>query len=75
MKLIEANILSFVLLSYLPYPYKSNFVKKFSSSVRIHESILISSFMIHLQRSVKFWKHIKNEQLILILNYRNIVDL
>ena len=60
MKLIEANIiLSFALLSYLPSPYRSNFVKDFSSSVRIHESILMSSFMRHLRRSVKFWQCIK----------------
>lgn len=72
MKLIDANImLLFVLLPYLssPYksssvkdfsssltPYKSNFVKDFPSSVRIHKSILMSSVMKNLQRSVKFWQ-------------------
>ena len=60
MKVIEANIiLSFALLSYLPSPYRSNFMKDFSSSVRIHESILMSSFMRHLRRTVKFWQCIK----------------
>ena len=60
MKLIETNIiLLFVLLSYLPSPYKSNFVKDFSSNVRIHESILMSSCMRHLRRSVKFWQRRK----------------
>ena len=51
MKLIETNIiLLFVLLSYLPSPYRSNFVKDFSSSVRTHELILMSLFMRHLQK-------------------------
>ena len=60
MKLIEANIiLLFVLQSYLSSPYRSNFVRDFSSSVRIHESILMSSFMRHLRRSVKFWQRRK----------------
>ena len=55
--LIEANIiLLFVLLSYLPSPYKSNFIKDFSSSVRIHESVLMSSFMKHVRKCVKFWQ-------------------
>ena len=55
--LIEANIiLLFVLLSYLPSPYRSNFVKDFLSSVRIPESILVSSFKRHLRSSVKFWQ-------------------
>ena len=63
MKLIEANIiLLFVLLSYLPSPYRTNFVKDFLSSARKHESILTSSFMRHLQRSVKFWQCRKNLQ-------------
>ena len=47
-------MLLFVLLSYLPSPYRSNFVKDFWSSVRIHESVLTSSFIRHLGRSVKF---------------------
>ena len=48
MILIEANvILSFVLLSYLSSPYRSNFVKDFSSGVRIHELLSINSFMRH----------------------------
>ena len=60
MKLIEANIiLLFVLQSYLSSPYRSNFMKDFSSSVRTHESILMSSFMRHLQRSMKFWQRRK----------------
>ena len=60
MKFIEANIiLLFVLLSYLPSPYRSNFVRDFPSSLRIHESILMSSFMRHLRRSVKFCQRIK----------------
>ena len=60
MNLIEGNIiLVLVLLSYLPSPYRSNFLKKFSCSVRIHESILMSLFMRHLQRSVKFWQRRK----------------
>ena len=41
MKLTEANIvLLFVLLS----PHRSNFAKDFSSNVRIHESIFLTSF-------------------------------
>ena len=32
-------------MSYLPSLYRSNFVKDFSSSVRIHESVLMSSFI------------------------------
>ena len=60
MKLIEANIiLLFVLQSYLSSPYRSNFMRDFSSSVRMHKSFLMSSFMKHLQRSVKFWRHRK----------------
>ena len=56
MKLIEANIiLLFVFLSYLTSPYRSIFVKDFSSSVRIHESVLMSSFIRYFRRSVKFW--------------------
>ena len=52
MKLTEANIvLLFVLLS----PHRSNFAKDFSSNVRIHESIFLTSFMRRLQRCVKFW--------------------
>ena len=61
MNLIEANIILFyVLLSYLSSPYGSNFVRDFSSIVRIHESVLMSSFMRHLQRSVKFWQRRKS---------------
>ena len=46
MKLTEANIiLVFVLLPYLPSPYRSNFVKEFSSSVRIHELINFNEFI------------------------------
>ena len=60
MKLIKANIIFlFVLLSYLPSLYRSNFAKDFSSSVRIHESILMSAFLSLLKRSVKFWKRRK----------------
>ena len=60
MNLMEANIiLLFILLSYLLSPYRSNFVKDFSSSVRKHESVLRSSFMRPLQRFVKFWQHRK----------------
>ena len=56
----EANIiLLYVLMSYLPSLYRSNFVKDFSSSVRVHESILMSSFMRHLKRSVKLWQRRK----------------
>ena len=55
MNLIEGNIiLVLVLLSYIPSSCRSNFLKKFSCSVTIHESILMSLFMRHLQRSVKF---------------------
>ena len=62
MKLIEANfILLFVLQSYLSSPYRSNFLRDFSSNLRIHESILMSSLMRHLRRSVKFWQRRKNE--------------
>ena len=46
----------FVLLSYISSPHRCNFVKDFSTSVRIHESILMSSFTRHLRRSVKFWQ-------------------
>ena len=50
MKLTEANtILLFVLLPYLLSPYRSDFVKDFSSSVRMHELFLMSSFMRHLR--------------------------
>ena len=60
MKLAEANIiLLFLLLSYLSSPYGSYFVKEFSSSVRMHESILMSSFIRHLRRSVEFWQRRK----------------
>ena len=60
MKLIEVNIiLLFVLLSDLSSPYRSNFVKDFSSGVRIHESVLMSSFMRRLRRPVKFWQRRK----------------
>ena len=60
MKLTEASIiLLLILLSYLPPLYRSNFVKDFSSSVRIRELILMSSFMRHLRRSVKFWQRRK----------------
>ena len=34
-------------------PYRSNFMKDFSSSVRIHESILMSSFKRHLRKPVQ----------------------
>ena len=52
---MEVNIiLLFVLLSSLLSPYRSNFVKYFSSSVKIHEPILMSLFMRHLRSSVKF---------------------
>ena len=52
----------FVLLSYLPSPYRSNVAKKISSSIRIHESIFMSSFMKHLPRSVKFRQRNKIQQ-------------
>ena len=56
----KANIiLLFVLQLYLSSPYRSNFVRDFSSSVRIDESILMSSFMRHLRRSGKFWQRRK----------------
>ena len=42
-------------MSYLPPPYRSNFVEDFFSSVKIHELVLMSSLMRHLQRSVEFW--------------------
>ena len=42
------------MLSYLPSPDRSSFVKDFLSSVRIHESILTSSFMRRLRKSIKF---------------------
>ena len=35
----------FVLLPYLPSPYRSNFVKTFSATIRTHETILMSSFI------------------------------
>ena len=44
MNLIKANIV---------------LVLKKTCSVRIHESILMSSFMRHLQRLVKFWQRRK----------------
>ena len=60
MNLVEANIiLLFVLQSYQSSPCRSNFMRDFSSSVRIHESVLMSSFMRHLGRSVKFWQRRK----------------
>ena len=34
-------------------PYRSNFVKDFSSSVPIFESVLMGSFMRHLRKFVK----------------------
>ena len=72
MNLIEANIIpELVFLSYLPFLYKSSLLKDFSSSVRIHESILSSSFMRHLRRSIKFWQRRKNGKLILLLNCKN----
>ena len=52
----------FVLLSYLPSPYRSNVAKNFSSNIRIHESILMSSFMKHLPRSVRFRQRNKIQQ-------------
>ena len=51
--------LLFVLPSYLPSPYRCSFVKDFSYSVRIHESILMSAFIRYLRRSVKFWQRRK----------------
>ena len=47
MNLMKAN---------LPSPYKSNFVKYLSSSVRIHVSNLMSSCMKHLEITVKVWQ-------------------
>ena len=47
------------MLSYLPSPDRSSFVKDFLSSVRIHESILTSSFMRRLRKSIKFWQRRK----------------
>lgn len=46
-------------LSYLSPLYKSSFVKCFSSSIKIHISLLMSLIMSHLQRSVKFWHYRK----------------
>ena len=46
-------------LSYLLPLYKSSFVKYFSSSIKIHISILMSLIMSHLQRLVKFWHYRK----------------
>ena len=55
MNVIEAEIiLMFVLLSYLPSSCRSNFLIEFSSSPRVHESILMISLMRHLQRSLEF---------------------
>ena len=59
MKLIEANIILFVSLSYLPSSYRSNFVKDSSPSARNHESVLMNSLMRHLRKSVKFWQRRK----------------
>ena len=74
MNLIEANIiLELVFLSYLPSLYRSNLLKGFSSSVRIHESILSSSIMRHLRRAVKFWERRKNGKFILLLNCKSSV--
>ena len=65
MKLIEANIVLFVcFVVCLPSPCRTDFVKDFSSSVTIYESILMG-----------FNSRKKNEYLILILNSKNIVDL
>ena len=47
------------MLSYLPSPCRSSFVKDFSASVIIHESILICFFIRYLRRSVKFWQRRK----------------
>ena len=60
MNLIEASIiLTFVLLLYLQSPYKTNFVQDIPSSVRIHKSILMSLFLRHSRRSLKFWQQRK----------------
>ena len=68
--MIEANIiLVFVLLSYLPPPYRSNFMKDISSSLRIHELTLISSFMRHLRRLWRFGSAGKNGKLLLLLRF------
>ena len=50
---------SVLLMSYSPSPHRSNFVIDFSCSVRINESILMSLFIRHLQRLLKFWQRIK----------------
>ena len=52
MNSIEANIIRVLaLLSYMTFSYRSNFMKNFSSTVRIHESTLMSSIMRHLRKS------------------------
>ena len=46
-------------MSYLPSPCRSNFLKYFSSSVRIHEPVFMNLFLKNLRSSVKFWQRRK----------------
>ena len=72
MNVIEADIkLMFVLLSYLPSPFRSNFLIDFSSSPRIHESILIN----FNEGLWNFGSAEKNGMLTLLLNCKNRVGL
>lgn len=60
MNWIEANmLLVFDLLPYLPFRLRSSFGKNFLTRVRIHKSVLMSSFIKLLPRSAKFWQHRK----------------
>ena len=52
--MIEANIILLFFLAVMSTTlYRSNFVKDFSSSVPIFESVLMGSFMRHLRKFVK----------------------
>ena len=62
-------------MSYLPPPCRSNFVEDFFSSVKIHELVLMSSLMRHLQRSVEFWQRRKKWKVKFVCLYTAIVDL
>ena len=52
-----------------------NFVEDFSSHVRIHESILMISFIGHFRRYLKFGSAMKNGKLAQPLNCKSRVDL
>ena len=54
MTVTEANII-FVFFHCHIY-HLNSFLEDFSYSFKIHESILMSSFMRHLRRSLKFWQ-------------------